>query len=330
MSNDPRIRTETAKRILSTYWPDHYTIWINGVEDYNKINWLMSHKDKTDVIICQTEEDWFYHIPLEHMRKRIASDKNWTTNSFLITNSRKDYEVSKDYLNVKFRPGILDLISYHTYDKQNISLTVEDIKFHTAYFYDFKRFGRPYVTKSLLKEIDKVAILKTPSHSVTNLDVSNIESEVFFTAKQDAPNVFIDQDYSYSKHCAFSIAFETFNGLPNSCSTHNGYKEYSPTLSEKTYKSMHLLRPCLVFGGHNTRQYLKDLGFDTWDWLIDWTFDSEQDPIKRLLKYCEELERLLAIDIDVLKNLIDKNQSTLFHNRDRVFSLIENYGKDIF
>jgi hypothetical protein len=330
MDYDGSLRRATVKEILAKYWPDHHVIWINNGSDYEEINYLISLKTKHDVIICQTEEDWFYHFQLEYIRNRIAADKHWTANSFLITNSRKDYEVSKNYINVKFRPGILDLISYRPYDKQTIDLSVDDIKFHTAYFYDFKRFGRLHVAETLLKDIDKIAILKTPSHSITNLDISNIESDVFFSVKQDAPNVFIDQDYSYSKHCAFNIAFETFNGLPSVFSVHNNYKEYSPTLSEKTYKSIHLLRPCLVFGGYNTRQYLKDLGFDTWDWLVDWSFDLEQDSAKRLMKYCKELKRLLSIDIDTLRNLIDKNQNTLFYNRDRLFFLMENYGKDIF
>jgi len=330
MDHDGSQRTATVRKILAKYWPNHYVIWINNTATYKEINYLISLKTKPDVIICQTEEDWFYTFPVEYMRNRIASDKNWTANSFLITNSKRDYEVSKNFLNVKFRPGILDLISYHPYDKNIVNLNLDDINFHTAYFYDFVRVGRKLISNILLKNINKTAILKTPDSLTVNLDLSNTESDIVFIAKQDAPNVDINQDYFYTKHCAFTIAFETFNGLPNTELSSTDYTLYSPTLSEKTYKSMHMLRPCLVLGGHNTRQYLQDLGFDTWDWLIDWTFDSESDPYKRLLGYYKELERLLTIDLKILKELINNNQDKLFYNRDRLFFLIENYGKDIF
>jgi hypothetical protein len=330
MDYDGSQRTATVRKILAKYWPDHHVIWINNTATYKEINYLISLKTKPDVIICQTEEDWFYTFSVEYMRNRISSDKNWTANSFLITNSKRDYEISKKFLDVKFRPGILDLISYHPYDKNIVNLNLNDINFHTAYFYDFVRIGRKLISNILLKNISKTAILKTPDSLTVNLDLSNTASDIVFIAKQDAPNVDINQDYFYTRHCAFTIAFETFNGLHNTEWSNTDYKLCSPTLSEKTYKSIHMLRPTLVFGGHNTRQYLQDLGFDTWDWLIDWTFDSESDPYKRLYGYCKELERLLALDIETLKKLIDENQDKLFHNRDRLFFLIENYGKDIF
>lgn len=329
-NNDKTLREYTAKKIVNFFWPEFYVIWINSKDTYKEINYQLSLKDKEHVIILQTEEDWFYHMSVESMRKRIASDKNWTNESFLITNSKKDYEVSKQFLNVKFRPGILDLISYYQYDLDLINLNLDDVQYHTAYFYEFIRSGRNWVAKSLLKNQDKLAILKTPSDLIVNLDLSNNTSNVFFNNKQDAPNVAIEQDYSFTRHCAFSIAFETFNGLPDNEMIIDNYKLYSPTLSEKTYKSVHMLRPCLVFGGHDTREYLKNLGFDTWDWLIDWTFDTEPDPYKRLFGYCKELERLLTVDIEILKGLIKNNQEKLFFNRDRLFFLIENYDKNLF
>lgn len=329
-NNDKTLRELTAKKVVNFFWPEFYVIWINSKDTYEEINYQLSLKDKEHVIILQTEEDWFYHMPVEYLRKRISLDKNWTAESFLITNSKLDYEISKQFLKTKFRPGILDLMSYYPYDIDTIDLNLTSINFHTAYFYEFLRTGRKFISNILEKNIDTVAILKTPENSIVNLDTSNIESDIFFITKQDAPNVFIDQDYEYTKHCAFTVAFETFNGLPSNEESALPYNKFSPTLSEKTYKSMHMLRPCLVFGGYNTRKYLQDLGFDTWDWLIDWTFDTEPHAHKRLLGYCKELERLLTTDIEVLKRLINNNQDKLFFNRDRLFFLIENYDKDLF
>jgi hypothetical protein len=88
---------------------------------------------------------------------------------------------------------------------------------------------------------------------------------------------------------------------------------------------MHLLRPAVICGGLNTRQYLLDLGFDTWDWFVDWSFDSEPDSSQRFVKFNQEVQRLLNTPLDQLIRLINDNQDKLFYNRDRLFWLINNY-----
>jgi hypothetical protein len=101
---------------------------------------------------------------------------------------------------------------------------------------------------------------------------------------------------------------------------------YAPTTSEKIYRNMHLLRPAVICGGKNTRQYLLDLGFDTWDWFVDWSFDSEHNDQKRFKGYLREIERLLNVPLQQLKDLIHQNQDKLLYNRDRLFWLINNYN----
>jgi hypothetical protein len=328
MSNDPAVRRNTAKQILSRYWPNHYIIWINGVEDYNQINWLMSFKDKEDIIICQTEEDWFYSHSVESMRKRIAASEHWTANSFIITNSIKDWEISHKLIKTEVKPGILDLISYLPYNESLVNFNSEDINFYTSYLYDHKRFGRNELANVLEKNIDKIAVLKTFEKKIANL--KNLDNSVFFVGKQDAPNVSIEQDYHIFKHCAFVVAFETFNGLPGEKINNNNFQMFSPTLSEKTYKAIHMLRPAIVFGGHNSKSYLNSLGFDTWDWLIDWTFDKEKNPYLRLNLFLKEIDRLLSIDLKDLKSIIESNIDKLNFNRERLKYLIENYDKNLF
>lgn len=328
MSNDPRVRIETAKKILENYWPKHYCIWINGVEDYNKINWLMSQKDKEDILICQTEEDWFYSHKVDVMRRRILKSGYWTESSFIITNSVQDWEISKEIINTKLKPGILDLISYLPYNESTIEINLDDISFHTAYLYDHRRYGRDELAKAMKQQSNKVAVLKTFDTKINNL--YNLDDNVFFKGKQDAPNVNIEQDYEIFKNCAFVMSFETFNGLMGEPSEDTYFQNFSPTLSEKTYKSMHMLRPALVFGGYNSRGYLRNLGFDTWDWLIDWRYDQEINPYLRFNLFLKEVDRIFSIDINELKNILYKHLDKLYYNRERLQYLIKNYDKDLF
>jgi hypothetical protein len=68
-----------------------------------------------------------------------------------------------------------------------------------------------------------------------------------------------------------------------------------------------------------------DLGFDTWDWFVDWSFDSEPDDGIRFSKFLNEVERLLKTPLEDLVKLINDNQDKLLYNRDRLFWLINNY-----
>lgn len=91
---------------------------------------------------------------------------------------------------------------------------------------------------------------------------------------------------------------------------------------------MHLLRPALIYGGYGTRDYLRQLGFDTWDWFINWQWDQMPDGPQRLDLFQQELRRLLATPISQLVDLVDSNWSRLLHNRQRLEYIIKNY-KDV-
>jgi len=89
---------------------------------------------------------------------------------------------------------------------------------------------------------------------------------------------------------------------------------------------MHLLRPAVICGGLGTRQYLLDLGFDTWDWFVDWSFDSEPNDSIRFQKFLQEIERLLNTPLEKLIKLVVQHQDKLLYNQQRLFYLIENYN----
>jgi hypothetical protein len=154
-------------------------------------------------------------------------------------------------------------------------------------------------------------VAKLGRQIINNIKSNNLQH---FAKIPDAPFQRIDTDFNWYRHTAFGTVIETYSSEP-----------FSPTLSEKTYRNMHLCRPALIFGGQGTREYLISLGFDTWDWIIDWSFDSEPDKIVRFSKYLNELERLLNLPIQILVDLIVKNQDKLLYNRNRLFWLINNY-----
>ena len=320
-------RQTTVTKLFEKIYPNHHVIWIDDYLSYYYISTYLREKTKKDVVILQTEEDFFHHFHLKDLRKKIKNDPNWTENSFIITNSYKDYLVSKKIIRTEFKPGILDLLAYKSYIRKHYPLAISDIKYHTGFLYQVERPARKPIFDLLMNYSEKLSYVVWGQHQ--KIWVNNIDNRYCSFPLDSGATVFnapyleIGRDYEWTKHSAFIISVETYHHGTKSAKVNN--KNYAPTLSEKTFKAMHLLRPALVFGGPGTREYLKHFGFDTWDWLIDWSFDYETDYKKSLMLYGKELKRLLDTDIFAIRKKLEQNQDALLYNRRRIFELVKNY-----
>jgi hypothetical protein len=305
----------------------YHNIWIDSVHDYKNIDCILSATSNTHIKIHQVEEDWFRKLNFDEVRLQIKNHPNWTEKSFIVTNSRQDKQRSIDLgMNAVCRPGLLDLITYCPYDTEIVN--INNITYHTGVCWDRFEPDRHEIWKLLRDNQNKVSVAKLGNHwrhdSIRkNHVINNLEPNVvdFNSHYLSAPYQPIESDLWWSQHTAFGTVLESHHRDADSKS----FAVYAPTTSEKTYRNMHLLRPAVICGGLNTRQYLLDLGFDTWDWFVDWSFDSESDSGQRFVKFNQELQRLLNTPLDQLIRLINDNQDKLLYNRDRLFWLINNY-----
>ncbi len=96
-------------------------------------------------------------------------------------------------------------------------------------------------------------------------------------------------------------------------------------LSEKIFKGFCYKTPFVIFAQHGVLKLLKELGFKTFDWLIDESYDKEIDDKKRLNLVFKEIEKLLNTPKEDLKKLIEKNSDIMEYNYKHVneFALSE-------
>ena len=309
-----------VRKLFKKWYPNHIIYWINNIEDYAHILGHYKNSTKKNFILCQTEESVFCHSynRLKTARIKLAHSKFWSKDSFIITNSKIDYEKFGKIINMRWLPGLLDLICYRGYDPNLVSISRDEIQYHTAFIYSIPHIGRKSVANFLKNKQDKLSVFRY--NDSTFIDTT--DALTIFNTSRSAPFVNILKDTAWSNKTAIVLSVENY---------HHGYARnnpnFAPTLSEKTFKAMHLLRPALVFGGPGTREYLKHFGFDTWDWLIDWSFDYETDYKKSLTKYLLELDRLLKLDIDTITEKLIDNQESLRWNQQKIFKLIREYHK---
>ena len=86
-------------------------------------------------------------------------------------------------------------------------------------------------------------------------------------------------------------------------------------ITEKTVRSCVKGRPFLLLGNPNSLKYLREaLGFKTFDFLFDESYDSEVDEIVRVKKVVEQLEIFCSKSFNYQKQVITEHKDILDHN----------------
>ena len=136
-----------------------------------------------------------------------------------------------------------------------------------------------------------------------DLTVSYMPKKLKYDSELNVKNLALKD----SLECSFQAIFET------------RYHSYCGiVLSEKLFKGFLYKTPFITFAQHGTLKTIKELGFTTFDWLIDESYDEEINDIKRLKMVLDEIERLLNTPIEEIEDKIKKHEYELNWNRERV------------
>jgi hypothetical protein len=86
-------------------------------------------------------------------------------------------------------------------------------------------------------------------------------------------------------------------------------------VTEKTVISLLLGKPFLVATAPGFHRYLRDLGFELYTEIFNYSFDSEPDQEKRFVMVLENFERLCSLSLEELPNLYKKIESKIEYNK---------------
>jgi len=94
-----------------------------------------------------------------------------------------------------------------------------------------------------------------------------------------------------------------------------------PFITEKTYKNFIFGKPFLVFGFPGIHNHLKYMGFKLYDSIIDYSFDKEQDDIKRCNMIVEQLAKLSNKDLNVLNQQM---KEVTIYNKQHAIDIVKS------
>lgn len=96
--------------------------------------------------------------------------------------------------------------------------------------------------------------------------------------------------------------------------THGETEKYPNFLSEKTFKAISHKHPFIVASTTGILQMLRQLGYKTFDGIIDESYDEVEDDVERLTMIVNEIERLCNFDETQLIEFKTKALEIVEHN----------------
>ena len=282
--------------------------------------------------------DHFYGIDHNYRNKFFDKLKNEHT---VITDTIIRDEVKANYPNLSFAfsaTGLDRLLNvfqeYKTHNNVNIKnfICCFNLSAHisrqllVALMYNYGFFTKEYCTKNWTNDND------TLSGIVANLLDNNKEEELYnkffkcneiFNKKKFvfAEHLIEGQD-NYLGHHINLQAFESkitqtfLNLIPETLS-----ESYNPFFTEKALYSIVTRGLFIMYGQPGWYNfYEKYLGFKLHTDLFDYSFDSIENPVKRLIKIFEMISKFSILNIDDLQDLYYTQRDILEYNYNHYFS----------
>ena len=148
--------------------------------------------------------------------------------------------------------------------------------------------------------------------------LENFKQTVFDSFKQSLPHTIDNQINIHQGGNDESHLFENvFVNLVNE--THQ--PDNTVFITEKTYRSINYCRPFIINGDTGSLQYLKEMGFKTFDKCWDESYDTEKNDHEKINKITKIIQHICGLDHARLMTLYESMLPTLEHN----YKVLKNY-----
>jgi len=148
--------------------------------------------------------------------------------------------------------------------------------------------------------------------------------------------------YKLTNYSLFNVVCETSFDTTES-TTHPGmyfnsrYCHNRRFITEKTMMAVYNRQVPIILSVTNTVEYLRNIGLDMFDDIVDHSYDLEKDPEKRIKMVADQIEKVCKLNIlkehPNLKYRLDRNVqigSNFFNTfKDTFFNSVEDYLEDI-
>jgi hypothetical protein len=323
-----------------------YSLNIEAIDDYANffdkiptevISQINNNKGK--LLINYSHEGWVSDWLLKGMYLGAKNAGIKFENIVIILN---DYNLEnkltkfKEKYNIKQYPNVINYSFYLTasskhfyYKHKSTDLLNKHIVLNKPYkFLSLNRrldLHRVKLLSEILNEISFDSIISFDKKLITNEIPLLFEKEPLLKEKFDLlPNKVIADREDIENTNGYEHENENlFLDSYISIVTETSFYIDNDFISEKIWKPLYQFHPLIVVGRPHLLKYLREIGFKTFDWLIDETYDTIEDNDLRMETIIKEIKKLNELKLDEIQLIIKQNFDKLEHNH----TLLNNFGK---
>ena len=233
----------------------------------------------------------------------------------------------KEKYNIEDYPQVINYSFYLTASSNNFYQTYGSSNLHTTHINAVKPYKfvclnrrldlhRVVLLSEILNEIKDESLIsfdkKLITNEVPNLFVQRPDIEIKFNTLPDkviADREDIENTNGY-QHDNEKLFLDSYISIV----TETSFYIENDFISEKIWKPLYKFHPFIVVGRPHLLKYLKEIGFKTFDWLIDETYDTIEDNDLRMELIIKEIRKLNNIPMYELDGIIKSNFDVLIHN----------------
>ena len=164
---------------------------------------------------------------------------------------------------------------------------------------DQVKFENDFDTLSCIRELDEF----DQDFKITDLTLENIKifprekfNDIYF--HKEKFNDYLPKNVFYS--CCDIV--------------HESYFKDSIFFTEKTWKEYAFKRPFLLLGAKNQNNILKKLGFELYDEIFDYDFDSYDTVKKRVEGFHDQIQKYIDLDVTLFYNIVNELKEKIDYN----------------
>lgn len=271
------------------------------------------HNDQRARIIIDMDTEWVYHMPdmFTQVLKGLGCDVHIIYGSFYdikYNNFHPALDLSKDITHwPTFWFNWSDVLLSNVIDYKNVT---------------YSNFNYPYISMNNKGHHHRCAMIDNLTKN-NLLDIGAVTWHNEYNAADTYKFKYFDNrlikftdDFEHKKD-SFLLSGEFFNSLFHVVGEAT---VKVPFITEKTVIPILMKKPFVSLGCAGFNRYLKELGFELYDEVIDYSFDTEADMETRAEKMVDSLRFLSSIEnnMDVYKKLYPK----ILHNYDKAQEII--------
>jgi hypothetical protein len=183
-----------------------------------------------------------------------------------------------------------------------------------ADYENFSYQGRTETTDDYIKKIENFNLASFHDFkSMLPLIINNMTTEIVVPDHESYQSpINLHQDGRDESHLFRNVFLNVVN------ETH--HPDDIVFITEKTYRSINYCRPFVINGDSGSLQYLKDMGFKTFEKFWDESYDADDDHTK-ITKICKIVEYVCGLDTHELLTLYEAMRPILIHN----YNLLKQY-----